>query len=367
MAAIETVSARPVAQSGLDATAQLSEAYSSGMTLLAGTPQATVRVDLGNPRPQSPLGRLTGGLLELAQPENSVARFVAERDFGLHVGADGRTLSLPNTREGGQIFADIQNTQVGYAGNNIDHSGFLKVPEGVSPEFVAGYNERAREHGLQGLVEVGSILAYGLLPALGARSRIQPAADPLRISSERVIERTLGLKAGSELASGVGWRQRGETPQPWNAASQAKPLPFDCNWCSLEVLTGQKREALRPFVSPEIGLDEAMTVPKLGNALRKLGLLDGKPAQIRIQGTQAEVTQKLLEYPPGKTFAITLSNNPVGVNTGNTGHTVVGIRTSHGIEIYDGQVNKAYDLNRVRTVSVYAYPINRPLNPALLP
>jgi hypothetical protein len=131
--------------------------------------ELTVNTDLGNPKPQSPLGWLTGGLVELADPENHLARHVAKRDFGLEMNSDNRTLTLPNTESGGAAFADIQNNQVGYLGNNIDHDGFLRIPAGASPEFVRGYEEESRKNGIENLITVGGLI-FDSLP-IGAMGR----------------------------------------------------------------------------------------------------------------------------------------------------------------------------------------------------
>jgi hypothetical protein len=121
--------------------------------------ELTVNADLGNPKPQSPLGWLTGGIIELAEPENVQARMVARREFGLEVNSDGRTMTLPNTQEGGAAYSDIQYGMAGFKGQNITARGPLPLPEGMSPEFRAGYEERSRQNAINQVITVVSTIA----------------------------------------------------------------------------------------------------------------------------------------------------------------------------------------------------------------
>lgn len=322
--------------------------------------ELTIDADLGNPKPQSPLGWLTGGLIELADPENHLARHVAKRDFGLEMNSDNRTLTLPNTEAGGAAFADIQNNQVGYLGNNIDHEGFLKIPAGASPEFVKGYEEESRKNGIENLITAGGLI-FDSLP-IGAMGRNRgTGVDSVGTRLDPPITKLEGPPlTGSRLSDDVGWRQRGITAEPWNS-SMANGTKQDCNWCSMEILTGKSREQLRTDVNANGVLPgEMMNTKEHGVGLFKLGLIDRPPTEVLISGTKNDVYAKMMEYPEGKYFSVTFSDAP-----GATGHNVVGLRTDKGIEILDGQVNRTYDIRQYPTINLDVYPIDHPQNPNL--
>jgi uncharacterized protein YaiI (UPF0178 family) len=100
---------------------------------------AEVVIDLGDPHPKI-LFDIKG------PPENEVARNRA-RDAGLKLEKDERTLRIPNTREGGKIFAQMQFQTSGVNDNcNVDcrvvgkANGRLPMPAKVSPQFIEGFN-----------------------------------------------------------------------------------------------------------------------------------------------------------------------------------------------------------------------------------
>jgi uncharacterized protein YaiI (UPF0178 family) len=101
-----------------------------------------VVVDLGNPRPKM-IFDISG------PPENAVARNRA-RDAGLKLEKDERSMRIPNTREGGKIFAQMQFQTSGVNDNcNVDcrvvgaANGRLPMPSNMSPQFVEGYKAGA--------------------------------------------------------------------------------------------------------------------------------------------------------------------------------------------------------------------------------
>jgi hypothetical protein len=164
----------------------------------------SINADLGNPKPQSPLGWVTGGLIELSDPENLLARNSAQIDFGLKMNSDNRTLTLPNTKQGGEIYADIQYAQDGlFRGNNLDHNGgkLLPTPRGASPEFSKAYNERSQQLALLNAAQAGTLI-LGTLTAGGGRGNYKFEPPVTRI--ERPI-----TQPRIEPLTGTG---RGNTP-----------------------------------------------------------------------------------------------------------------------------------------------------------
>ena len=97
-----------------------------------------VVVDLGDPRPKL--------IFDIPGPaENSVARNRA-RDAGLKLEKDERTMRIPNTREGGRIWAQMQFQTSGISESCKVNcrvigkaNGALPMPAQVSPEFIEGF------------------------------------------------------------------------------------------------------------------------------------------------------------------------------------------------------------------------------------
>jgi hypothetical protein len=102
-----------------------------------------VRVDLGDPHSEILFG-IKG------PPKNEVARNRA-RDAGLRLDKDERTLRIPNTLEGGRIFAQLQFQTSGVNDSCKDDcrvvgmaNGPLPMPAQVSAEFIKGFKAAAR-------------------------------------------------------------------------------------------------------------------------------------------------------------------------------------------------------------------------------
>jgi hypothetical protein len=145
-------------------------------TLIAGKPVPdTVNIDMGEPRRTGAIEWISerlGHRVQVADPANFIARGRAKLDYGLTVNADGRTLTLPNTRRGGEVLASIQTKASGYYGNNIDHAGILPFPKDASKEFKEGYNNVMRAHGRDTLVQVIGIIAGGTIGARASRPSV---------------------------------------------------------------------------------------------------------------------------------------------------------------------------------------------------
>ncbi len=111
----------------------------NGKSPAATSLPSEVVVDLGDPHPKV-LFDIKG------PPENEVARNRA-RDASLHMEKDERTVRIPNTREGGRIFAQIQFQTTGVSDScNVNcrvigrANGRLPMPAKVSPQFIEGFN-----------------------------------------------------------------------------------------------------------------------------------------------------------------------------------------------------------------------------------
>jgi hypothetical protein len=104
---------------------------------------AQLRVDLGDPQPKLLFG-IPGS------PENEVARNRA-RNAGLVFEKDQRSVRIPNTREGGKIFAEMQFQTSGVSDSCKDNcrviglpNGRLPMPANASQKFLEGFNAAAR-------------------------------------------------------------------------------------------------------------------------------------------------------------------------------------------------------------------------------
>jgi hypothetical protein len=104
---------------------------------------AQVQVDLGDPHPKILFG-IKG------PPQNEVARNRA-RDAGLRLEKDERTLRIPNTLDGGRIFAQLQFQTSGVNDSCKDDcrvvgmaNGPLPMPTQASAEFIKGFKAAAR-------------------------------------------------------------------------------------------------------------------------------------------------------------------------------------------------------------------------------
>ncbi len=165
----------------------------------------SVDADLGNPKPQSLLGKLTGGAIELSDPENLLARNAAQLNYGLKMNSDNRTLTLPNTKQGGEIYADIQYAQDGlFRGNNLDHNGgkMLSAPSGTSPEFSKAYQERSQQLATVNAIQAGTLI-LGTLTAGGGRGnfKVEPAVTRIErpiTQSRTTVEPKTGTARGNQ-------------------------------------------------------------------------------------------------------------------------------------------------------------------------
>jgi hypothetical protein len=323
----------------------------------------TTNIDLGNPKPQSPLGWLTGGMIELSQPENNLARYVAKNDYGLSMNSDNRTMTLPNTEQGGRVFANIQNTQVGYLGNNLDHGKPLTVPADASPEFKKGYEAQSQKNGWENLIHAGTTIGHTLVAGVGGKYNMNVRTGGSTL--ETPITRPVGASKAGNLREKLTWKSRGDTPAAWNQRSNPNGSGSDCNWCTLENITGYTREQLATHVKANgVQPGEMMSYREMGDALFQLRLIDKVPSQVVIKGARNEVIEKMLQQPVGKNFSLSFSDSGVDV-PGSTGHNVLAVRTANGIEIRDGQVNQTYNINQYPAKTLYAYPLERTYNPSL--
>ena len=156
-----------------------------------------------------------------------------------------------------------------------------------------------------------------------------PAA--VREPLERIRGQIDRFFAGAGLEQGLGWRGRGEPPKPWNT-STANGTSSDCNWCSLEIVTGMDRDALRSAV-PGVGPGERMSAAELRAAVRKLGL-GGEISPIT--GRMDDVLRRMETLPVGQYFTVNITY------AGGGGHVVVARNTSEGVQVLDGQINQDY-------------------------
>jgi hypothetical protein len=282
---------------------------------------------------------------------------------GFLVQSDG-TIVGSNSFQGGVAFGELF-TVPGF----FREGAVPPTPANATPEFRLGLQAATQPLLWQKAIDLAQAgasvrTARGSVPA----SRVLQLNQQYEQTPHRVIQRFIGSRAGVNFD--VNWRASGEAPQAWNRATQSNGTAFDCNWCSLEVVTGQSRQALKKFgVLPDTGLGEAVNYREVGAALKKLNLLSGRPQDVRIEGARSDVLAQMQRYQPGQYFMLTVHKPAYSVNNDDLGmgHTVVARRTGDGIEILDGQINRAYDAatDLTKPQSWYAYPISRPINPAL--
>jgi hypothetical protein len=305
-----------------------------------------------DPNAPKPIRYEAGGLF------NTNLRARAEAS-GFLVQSDG-TIVGPNSFQGGVAFGQL------FTVPGLFREGAVPpMPAHATAEFQLGLQAATQPLLWQKAIDLAQIgasvrTARGSVPA----SRVLQLNRQYEQTPQRVIERFIGTRSGANFD--VNWRASGEAPQAWNRATQANGTAFDCNWCSLEVVTGQPRQNLARF-APDIGQGQAMTHQETGAALKRLGLLNGRPQDVRLEGARGDVLARMQSYQPGQYFIVTAHHEKYGAAPdGKLGHTVVARRTAGGIEILDGQVNQTYDAaQRLGGQSWYAYPITRPINPAL--
>ncbi|MCA3081341.1 MAG: hypothetical protein ING69_01660, partial [Rhodocyclaceae bacterium] len=91
-------------------------------------------------------------------------------------------VEIPNTRQGGKIYARMNFEEVGYHGSQASpvawvRPGELKLPPQASPAFIEGLKDEARAMGWQNVQVIGSMLVFGLLQAGAMRQRVRPPGD----------------------------------------------------------------------------------------------------------------------------------------------------------------------------------------------
>jgi hypothetical protein len=88
-------------------------------------------------------------------------------------------VDLPNTSEGGKVYARMNHQEVGYSGNQ----GTLRLPPGASKEFKAGYQQESGRIALQNMVAIGTTL----VGAAGARGGARSGAGGRRPGGPNVV------------------------------------------------------------------------------------------------------------------------------------------------------------------------------------
>jgi hypothetical protein len=115
-------------------------------------------------------------------------------------------VELPDTREGGAVYARINFEEVGFSGSQ----GTLKLPPGASRSFAEGFLQEGRRIALQNLTAIGATVAYGALGAAGARG------------------------AAGHAGTGPG---RGAGPAGYAGGARTQPAPS----ATIEVVNGGRR------------------------------------------------------------------------------------------------------------------------------
>ncbi len=159
--------------------------------------------------------------------DNQVARYVAKTQFGISVKGqlDGSgTISLPNTRAGGEILAKIQTTSVGFSGMGIEGNGWLKIPQGASKEFMAGFNDVVTKFGWAAFGNAVMTIGGGSIAARNSRPNINitpnqniPTQSAVNTpNSNRVTSQPTVNKSGKldSVVINVPPNIRGNTTQP---------------------------------------------------------------------------------------------------------------------------------------------------------
>lgn len=300
--------------------------------------------------------------------DNQVARYVAKTQFGILVKGqlDGSgTISLPNTRAGGEILAKIQTTSVGFSGMGIEGSPWLKIPKGASKEFMAGFNDVATKAGWAALGNAATTIGGGAIGARSSRPNVNMGKNREN-SSVNVMQRV--KLSGESMSYKTTWRVRTENPQepkPWNSKSLSDGSGNDCNWCTLEIFTGVSRINLskgsRPISPNGIKPGEQMSPTELKSSLKTAGLVNKSTdySKTEINGSFDVAIAAMKEYPAGKVFALRYE----WVNGG--AHTVAAVKQANGdIKIYDGAANTTYDINLYRQLApeIRAYPLDNHFN-----
>jgi hypothetical protein len=149
-----------------------------------------------------PLRQLLGTDDPLNNNQTAHVRYWAGK-AGLEVSPQG-TIDLPNTRDGGRLLATMNFQEIGYSGSfsNGRPGGMLdfeqlKRQQGMSPDFVAGYEEAANQ------IKTGQAFAWLQLLASGAVSLATARPQPTTV----IVEQGPMVRPP---AGGLG----GQTPRP---------------------------------------------------------------------------------------------------------------------------------------------------------